>query len=267
MFLTIKHIRSYNESGVSTEVYRRTAIDLSVTFGSNYHYSYLIPAILCFIVYNIVPLLLLTFYPFKVFRSFLSKCRLNFIAINIFVEKVNSCYRDGLDGGRDMRSFSGFYLLLRMIVALVGLLSFYFLNMNRGHVVWKFALMIVLIRPYRKSYMVYLDCLLLTNLALLCYLMRSDIPAFVIVRILFYAPITTLILTVTLTKVLKIWKQHKPAIKSNIFPNLSCCKCCSFLLMNKATRERIRRSSVIIQSDDSEEEQLPYIQPKSSEII
>ena len=175
-----------------------------------------------------------------------------------------------------MRSFSGFYLLLRMVGSLVGLLSFYFLNMNRAHVIWTFkvvwipigtvlmiaALMIALIRPYRKSYMVYLDCLLLTNLALLCYLMRSDIPAFVIVRILFYAPITVLILTVTLTKVFKIWKQHKPAIKSNIFPNLSCCR---FLLMNKVTREG--RSSVIIQSDDSEEDQLPYIQPKSSEII
>ena len=279
MFLTIKHIRSYNESGVSTEVYRRTAIDLSVTFGSNYHYSYLIPAILCFIVYNIVPLLLLTFYPFKVFRSFLSKCRLNFIAINIFVEKVNSCYRDGLDGGRDMRSFSGFYLLLRMLVGLVGLLT-YFLNMHRAHVIWTLkviwipignvlmiaALMIALIRPYRKFYMVYLDCLLLTNVALICYLMRSDIPAFVIVRILIFAPITTLILTITITKIWKIWKQHKPAIKSNIFINLSCCKCCKCLLVNKATRERIRRSSVIIQSDDSEEEQLPHIQPKSSEI-
>ena len=278
MFLSIKHIRSYNESGISTEVYTRTAVDLTVTFWSMYHYSYLIPAILCFIVYNIVPLLLLTFYPFKVFRLCLSKCRLNFIAINIFVEKVNGCYRDGLDGGRDMRSLSGFYLLLRMIVALVGLLTFILLNMNRGQVMWIFkfvwipigtvlmiaALMIALIRPYRKSYMVYLDCLLLTNVALICYVMRSDIPAFLIVRILVFAPITTLILTVTLTKVLKIWKQHKPAIKSNIFFNLSCCKCCRFLLMNKATRER--RSSVIIQSDDSEEEQLPYIQPKSSEI-
>ena len=266
-FLTIERLRSYNESGVCTEVYERTALDLSVTYWSKYHYGFLIPAILCFIVYNIVPFLLLTFYPFKVFRSCLSKCQLNFIAINIFVEKVNRCYRDGLDGGRDMRSLSGFYLLLRMVGSLVGLLSYFLLNMNRAHVVWTFkviwipigtvlmiaALMIALIRPYRKSYMVYLDCLLLTNLALLCYLMRSDIPAFLIVRILFYAPITTLILTVTLTKV---WKQHEQAtVKSNFCSNFSSCKCCRLLWVNKSIRER--RLLATIHSDDSEEEQLP----------
>ena len=258
VFLNIEDLRSYNESGVCTEVYERIAADLTVTFWSKYHYSYLIPSILCFVVYNIVPLLLLTFYPFKVFRLCLSKCRLNFIAINIFVEKVSGCYRDSLDGGRDMRSLSGFYLLFRLIVALVGQLSHWLMNdvvtfkfiwIPIGTVFMIAALMIALIRPYRKSYMVYLDCLLLTNLALVSYLMRSDIPAFVIVRILFFAPITTLILTVTFTKVWKIWKQHKPAIKFN------CSKLSCF------------RSSDTIQLDDSDAEQLRYIiQPTLSEI-
>ena len=31
------------------------------------------------------------------------------IKLNIFVEKFYTCYRDGLSGGRDMRSFSGLY--------------------------------------------------------------------------------------------------------------------------------------------------------------
>ena len=54
----------------------------------------------------------------------------------MFVEKINGCYRDGLDGGRDMRSFSGFYLLVRMVMVLVGLLSYFLLNVN--HIIWTF---------------------------------------------------------------------------------------------------------------------------------
>ena len=76
-FLSIKHFSSYNESGISTEVHPQMAMDLSIAAWSQYHYSFLIPAALTFVVYNIVPLLLLTLYPFKVFRSCLSKCRLN----------------------------------------------------------------------------------------------------------------------------------------------------------------------------------------------
>ena len=52
----------------------------------------------------------------------MSKCHLDFISVNIFVEKVHNCYRNGLDGGRDLRSFSGLYFFLRMAVFLVGLL-------------------------------------------------------------------------------------------------------------------------------------------------
>ena len=162
-----------NQASAHAEIHERTGVDLSVTSWSMYHLFFLIPTIFCFIVYNIVPLLLLTFYPFKVFQSCLSKCRLNFIAVHIFVEKVNGCYRDGCEGGRDMRSLSGFYFLLRMIGISVGLLSHFLLNRNHVHwifhVVWipigtvamVAALIIALIKPYRKSYMVYVDCLLI----------------------------------------------------------------------------------------------------------
>ena len=162
------------------------------------------------------------------------------------------------------------------MMVLVGLFSHFFLNTKR---IWTFkvmwfpigtvlivaALTIALIKPYRKSYMAYLDCLLLTDLALLCYLMRSGIPAFLIVRILFYAPITTLILTVMLTKIWKVWKQHGPVIKPKYCLNSSSCKCCR-LLLNRSHHQRTG-SSVTIQSDDSEEEQLPPHQPLVSEIV
>ena len=83
----------------------------------------LIPALMIFVVLNIVPPLLLLLHPFKAFKKCLSKCRLNFLAVNIFVDKLQGCYRDGLDEGRDMRSFSGLYFFLRMAIALVARFS------------------------------------------------------------------------------------------------------------------------------------------------
>ena len=37
------------------------------------------------------------------------------LSLTAFTEKFYGCYRDGLDGGRDMRSFASFYFLLRYI--------------------------------------------------------------------------------------------------------------------------------------------------------
>ena len=105
-------IRNLDASGELT-VYPRASVDLSIPYGSRHYLLFEIPSAILFIVYNILPPLLLILYPCKTFRRCLSKCRLNFVAVNIFFEKLSGCYRNGLDGGRDMRSFSGLYFFLR----------------------------------------------------------------------------------------------------------------------------------------------------------
>ena len=67
-------------------------------------------------VFNILPVLLLVLYPFKLFRRCLSKCKLDRLFVIIFVEKFHGCYSDGLDGGKDMRSFCGLYFLLVILL-------------------------------------------------------------------------------------------------------------------------------------------------------
>jgi hypothetical protein len=67
----------------------------------------------------------LTLYPVRAFHSLLEKCKLSGYsraALNIFVEKFYSCYRDGLGGGRDLRSFVCLPFLPRLSV-LVGALT------------------------------------------------------------------------------------------------------------------------------------------------
>ena len=73
----------------------------------------------------LLPAYLLGCYPIRLFQRFLSKLRLDnhCVFINIFVERFYSCYKDGLDGGRDMRSSAGFYFILRYTFFLAAILS------------------------------------------------------------------------------------------------------------------------------------------------
>ena len=63
----------------------------------------------------LLPIILLALYPIRAIRSLLFKS--HFIsrhmgAINMFLDKFYSCYKDGLDGGRDMRSFASLYFFV-----------------------------------------------------------------------------------------------------------------------------------------------------------
>ena len=148
--------------------------DWNGTCGSIKHITIIIPAIIIICIFNLLPALLLVLYPIRAFRACLTKCRLNGIAITTFVEKFHSCCRDGLDGGQDMRSFSGFYFILRLFLFIGNFISECFLpgywSMNTL-LFLTLALLIALIKPYKKTYMHVFDTISLATLAVLCHLM------------------------------------------------------------------------------------------------
>ena len=129
-------------------------------------------------IFNAIPLLLLVLYPIRIFRKLLSKCRLDGLSLMIFVEKFYSCYRDGLNGGKDMRSFSGLYFLLRGIALGCPLVINDLLHFEqwfiRGSCFSIAALLIALCRPYKKVIYNTSDALLLSHLAVMCYILSSD---------------------------------------------------------------------------------------------
>ena len=148
--------------------------DLTSPCGSVQHLAFVLPTslVLCSVLLLV---LLLILYPFKWFRECccFSRCGfLNLTSVNIFVEKFHSCYRNGLDGGRDMRSFSGLYFVLRVLSPL-------FFVTHRFLPQWTYetilflsaAMLIALVRPYKKMYMNILDSLLLAILAVNCHLL------------------------------------------------------------------------------------------------
>ena len=162
-----------------------TNADLSVPWHSSDHLAYLIPAIIICFFFTVLPTLLLLLYPFKIFRICLSKCKLDGPVLNTFVEKFYGCYRDGLDGGRDMRSFAAVYFLLSPVLAFgsgIGSLDLVMISNNdpyflRSVILAIAAMLIALCRPYKKTYMNVMDILLLVH-AILIFHLISAYPGF-----------------------------------------------------------------------------------------
>jgi hypothetical protein len=104
-----------------------------------------VPALLCLCIFNFLPALLLVFYPIGAFRKCLSKCKLEILSFTLFTEKFYGCYRDGLDGGRDMRSFAGFYFLLRF-------LPFFFYALRLQHILSWLSGLTLFFSFYRQQF-------------------------------------------------------------------------------------------------------------------
>ena len=60
-------------------------------------------------VFNVIPvaILILNYFLNAGIRAGLFKCKLDSLALTAFVEKINGCYKDGLDVGRDMKTILG----------------------------------------------------------------------------------------------------------------------------------------------------------------
>ena len=200
-------------------------VDQSINYGSTCHLAFAIPALIVFIVFNILPPLVPTCYPFKRFRSYLSKFHLNFIAMHIFIDRVHSCYRNGLDGGRDMRSFSGLYFFLRFILwmpsQLSNLLASYFkvhtnLWFISGILFSVISLSMAFIKPYNKVHMNYFDALLLLNMTILNFALSTGWYMLLTTRILLSMPIVLLCLVICTKKMYSIIKCTVKASSSRL---------------------------------------------------
>ena len=99
-------------------------------------------------------------------------CHRRFICtLNFFVEKYHSCYKDGLDGGKDMRSFASVYFFINTLAYIVGYISHSYLSL--AIIAGGYSLMIAIVQPYKKRYMTVIDSLLLANSALVTALLND----------------------------------------------------------------------------------------------
>ena len=205
---------SFDESGNFTQTLYAKCIDPGMSCKDIEHLKVTIPAAIVICLFNILPALLLVLYPVKAFRACLSKCRLDRIAITVFVEKFHGCYRDGLEGGRDMRSFSGAYFFLRFSFLVYYLFPFIqelvslWICRSLGFVT--ISLIIAYVRPYRKKYMNIVDTLLLVNLAAVSHLASQNLStirvyvvfSFVLLPVLVFILVCVSLATIKVRKIL-----------------------------------------------------------------
>ena len=202
-----------------------TNADLTVVFGSPGHLAYLIPSLLICFVLAVLPTLILLLYPFKLFRRCLSLCRLDGLALKYFVERFYACYRDGLDGGRDMRSFAALHFIMRVIFAEVSAVVSLFMVSNndpyfpRNVVLTVAALLIALCRPYKKTYMNVLDSLLLAHFGLICHLI-SSYQGFLKDDNFVYTAIVMTVLPFVIFVLFLFYRALRLVLKTNTFSTL-----------------------------------------------
>ena len=207
----------------------------------------------------LLPLTLLICYPFRFFRTCLSKCHLDFLAVSTFVENFHGHYRNGLDGGRDMRSLSGLYFILEIVanfilglsVCVIKDYSFYYSGVASLTV----ALTIALVRPYKKAYANILDTLILVDLVLIrfynYYNNGSSLYVWLIYpRILTDAPMVLFIAVLLFKMIYKVFQV------CNIQASPSQC----YKHLCGRTHEEVSESSALIATATCRAEQ-PLISP------
>ena len=171
-FRTISYGITINANNFSVHKILHVKTDPSIGYFSREHLPFAITSAAIFL-FALVPIpLLLALYPVETFRTLLFKCSFGnrlVAALNIFVEKFYSCYRDGLDGGRDMRSFVSVHFFLRLLGNYLSVDEI-LVNLSFTVVILLYvvsSLLIALARPYKRAYMNITDTLILANLALL----------------------------------------------------------------------------------------------------
>ena len=198
-----------------------SVVDHSVDYGGMYHLAFAIPGVLISLLFNILPPLLLILYPIQAVRSCLSRCHLNYIVMHAFLDKVYGSYRNGLDGGRDMRSFSSLYFFL-VLTAYFTVLQTHAINsylfINRwfaiGTLLFLTTLTVTIAKPYWAAYMNHLDTLLVSNCTILCYVLSSGFRIYLVARILLTTPIAVFIVSIVLKKEYTMFKSYTCKYKS-----------------------------------------------------
>ena len=123
-FLLLSYVKFLN---VSSDILTRTILwddkvimqrtvlyyDGTVRYFGEKHLPYAVLAITILIIFTLLPILILCFYPCHWFQQLLNRCHLRCLALHTFMDAFQGCYKNGTDGTRDCHFFSALYLITR----------------------------------------------------------------------------------------------------------------------------------------------------------
>ena len=198
---TLTKVNSYNMSRSQTI---HSFVDSRTNYASGENIAAVVVSSGIFLFTLLPPVFIIALYPIRTFRNLMLKCchRRFICTLNFFVDKYHSCYKDGLDGGKDMRSFASAYFFITILAYAVWFISQSYVSLAK--MVGGCSLMIAIVQPYKKQYMTVIDSLLLANLALVTA-MFSDF--------LFLSQICSVLPAVGLTIFICFRLLKKPSLK------------------------------------------------------
>ena len=139
---------TYNVAGERLDYYLTLYVANEEYFGPQ-HLPFAVLAIAISFIFVLLPLLLLTIYPCGCFHRCLNRCGLTCRTLHVFMDAFQGSYRTE---PRDMRYFSAFYLLLRVLMIIQfsmysSVTAFY----TQGILSLATSAAVALCQPYRVS--------------------------------------------------------------------------------------------------------------------
>ena len=130
---------------------------------SSHHLPYACLAVFFLLTFTLVPMLLLFLYPCSCFQVCLNRTGRNFHSLHTFMDTFQGHYKNGTDGTRDFRFFSGLYLLLRVLVYGSTVLTYQISSCAyTTAIIAVLAISVALARPYRRFIHNFTDVCFLT---------------------------------------------------------------------------------------------------------
>ena len=108
----------YNEHGNRfSSVY--LYYDGTIEYFGKEHLPYALLALGMLLACFFTPLILLCLYPCRCFQRILNRCGLRCVTLHTFMDAFQGCYKDGTNGTRDCRCFTGVYILVRSVLTVM----------------------------------------------------------------------------------------------------------------------------------------------------
>ena len=209
----------------------RPFVDVSEVYASKTQLPFMVISVSVFFFLVLPAVFTIALYPTKPFRTVLLKCCHDryIYTLKFFLEKYYSSYRDGLQGGRDMRSFASMYFFLIISCYVVWSISIYN-NILICALFGGCSLMILVAQPHKKRYMTVIESLVLANFAFLTATYNRNIYAShfhqILAGVIVILPILGVSIYVCYTllrnpclKLLQTLQTKHPSLK----PLVSCC--------------------------------------------
>ena len=225
--ITSVEVYTINDTTLVSNTFHKPTLDPNRKLLYKSHLiTILIISVTIFLTAILPPVLLLALYPFRCFRSLLFKCCSSrcMASLAIFVEKFYSCYRDGLDGGRDMRSCASlpFIIVVLGFALWVSAGVYSYLLFSVFCLFWGLAALII--QPYKEKYMAESDAFTLATTSMLSIIVynQTESPTLnyqIALQILGTLPMLWLVGFA----IVKVFKTQLRALLDLIRKKLPCC--------------------------------------------